>query len=216
MKRNAYHRRQIHTMNLKAIPGATPEQHWHALKNDDGQALERLYHLYANTLYNYGAKFSADQDLIKECIQSLFVTLWTRRGYLGQPKNVKNYLFKAFRLSISKKTKLLQQYESYEEVEHYHFQATINIEEELIIGEDHVALQQRIQASLEQLSARQREVIFLKFYEGLSYQEIAEVMGISVKGSYKIMARAIDKLREQMDNKDFPLLLLLLSMKFFN
>ncbi|KQC00069.1 RNA polymerase sigma factor [Pedobacter sp. Hv1] len=203
-------------MNLKAIPTATPEQHWHALKNDDGQALEKLYHLYANMLYNYGTKFSADQDLIRECIQLLFVTLWTRRNHLGQPKNVKNYLFKAFRLSIFKKAKLLQRHESYEEVEHYHFQASISIEEELIIGEDHIALQQRIQASLDQLSSRQREVIFLKFYEGLSYPEIAEVMGISVKGSYKLIARAIESLRDKMDNRDFPLLLLLLSLKFFN
>ena len=203
-------------MKLTARANSNPETHWHALKNDGAKALEELYHLYANPLYNYGAKFTSDKELIRDCIQSLFVTLWTRRTYLKQPDNVKNYLFKAFRLSIFKKASLLNKHERYEETEHYHFNAAINFEEKLIREENQLALQQRIQASLDQLSARQREAIFLKFYEGLSYEEIAEIMGISVKGSYKLMARAIDGLREQLDISDFSFLLLLLYAKFFN
>lgn len=203
-------------MKLTARANNNPENHWHALKNDGGKALEELYQLYANPLYNYGAKFTSDKELIRECIQSLFVTLWTRRSHLKQPANVKNYLFKAFRLSIFKKASLLNKHVSYEETEHYQFNATINFEEQLIKEEDQLDLQQRIQASLDQLSARQREVIFLKFYEGLSYEEIAEVMDISIKGTYKLMARAIDGLRGQLDMKDFSFLMLLLYAKFFN
>ncbi|WP_121196289.1 RNA polymerase sigma factor [Mucilaginibacter gracilis] len=178
--------------------------------------MESLYKKYANSLYNYGSKFTADKDLIKECIQELFVTLWTRRASLGEPQSVRNYLFKAFRLSLFKKTNMLQKQERYEETEHYPFDAAINIEETIINDEDKAALQRRLQASLDQLTARQREAIFLKFYEGLSYEEVAEVMGVSVKGAYKIMARAIDALREKLDQDDFLLLLSLFSLKLFH
>ncbi|WP_262707453.1 RNA polymerase sigma factor [Mucilaginibacter gracilis] len=178
--------------------------------------MESLYKLYANTLYNYGSKFTDDKDLIKECIQELFVTVWTRREYLSEPPNVRNYLFKAFRLSLFKKGNMLQKQVRYEETEHYDFHASITIEEEIITGEDNAVLQRRLQATLDQLTARQREAIFLKFYEGLSYEEIAEIMDISVKGAYKVMARAIDALRDKLDPDDFLLLLTLFSLKLFH
>ncbi|SDE95203.1 RNA polymerase sigma factor, sigma-70 family [Mucilaginibacter pineti] len=177
--------------------------------------MESLYKLYSNSLYNYGSKFTNDQDLIKECIQELFVTLWTRRAHLSEPANVRNYLFKAFRLSLFKKGNMIQKQVRYEEAEHYAFHASITIEDEIIIGEDNAALQSRLQATLEQLTARQREAIFLKFYEGLNYEEIAEVMDISVKGAYKVMGRAIDALRDKLDHNDFLILLALFSSKLF-
>lgn len=197
-------------------PDSTPEQYWKALKSDDGEALSVLYSLYANPLYNYGSKFSSDEEVVKECIQSLFVTLWDRRNSLGTPVNVKNYLFKALRVSIFKHKKLFEMQQRLKEGENYSFLATLSIEDELIIGEDTSALQLRLQAGLEQLSPRQREAVFLRFYEGMSYAEVAEVMDISVKGTYKVMARAIDALRENLDKGDFSVLFVLFSYKLFN
>lgn len=187
--------------------------HWASLKQGHPPALESLYRLYASSLYNYGSKFPVDQQLIKECIQELFVNLWTRRTHLGDPVNVKNYLFKAFRLSIFKKGNILQRQVSYEETEHYDFRATLNIEEEMIVGENNASVKERLEATLQKLSSRQREAIFLKFYEGQSYEEIAEIMDITIKGAYKVMARAIDSLRGMLEKDDFLLLLLLLSIK---
>ncbi len=202
--------------HISKTPNNTPEHHWLSLKKGDDKAMAILYKLYANKLYNYGSKFTNDQDLIKECIQELFVTLWTRRAFLSEPPSVRNYVFKAFRLSLFKKAHMLQKQVRYKETEHYTFHASISIEEEIISGEDNAALQSRLQATLEQLTARQREAIFLKFYEGLNYEEIAEVMDISVKGAYKVMARAIDALKDKLDREDFLLLLTLFSLKLFH
>ena len=63
------------------------------------------------------------------------------------------------------------------------------------------------------LTSRQREDIFLKFYEQLSYEEIADVMGISVKAGYKIMARSLDYLRKNLSKDDLLLLYLILHLK---
>lgn len=191
----------------------TAALYWPLLKQGEASALESLYKLYANALYNYGSKFSVDQDLIKECIQEVFVAIWTRRAQLGNPQNVKNYLFKAFRLSVFKKANLLQKQVSYEETEHYPFRASLNIEEEMITAENNAALKERLEITLNKLSARQREVIFLKFYEAQSYEEIAEIMNISQKGAYKVMGRAIDALRDLLSKEDFFLILMLFSIK---
>jgi len=169
--------------------------------------LESLYRLYANPLFNYGSKFSPDKDLIRECIQELFVTLWTRRTFLGEPLSVKNYLFKAIRLSIFKKGNLSRLNVSYDESEHYEFDAKLTIEDTIIIDEQNHQTKTRLEASLNQLTSRQREAIFLKFYEGLDYEEIAEIMNITVKGSYKVVARAVDALRTTLKPDEFLLLL---------
>jgi len=190
--------------------------HWLSLKNGDADALQKLYTLYSNSLYNYGSKFTPDKDLIKECIQELFVNLWTRRTFIGNPADVKNYLFKAFRLSVFKKAALLKKHQVYQEAENYPFHITLSAEDELITGEKNEELTKRIEAALGQLTDRQKEAVFLKFYENLSYDEIAVIMDISVKATYKLMARSLGFLRENLSKDDLLLLITLFYIKIYH
>jgi len=194
----------------------TATEQWNAFKDGNAEAFESLYQTYSAGLYNYGSKFTKDKDLIKECIQDLFVNLWTKRTSIGKPEHVKNYLYKSFRHSIFKKTFQLSKNESYEETESYSFQVVLNVEEALIDNERQSQVCDQLQQAIAKLTARQREAIFLKFYEQLSYEEIAEVMGISVKAGYKIMARSLDYLRNNLSKDDLLLFYLILHLKLFN
>jgi len=191
-------------------------QHWNGFKDGDPASFEYLYKTYSAGLYNYGSKFTKDKDLIKECIQDLFVGLWTNRNSVGNPDHVKNYLYKSFRHAIFKKTFHLSKNETYEETENYSFQVVLNVEETLINNERQLQVSEQLQNALAKLTARQREAIFLKFYEQLSYEEIAEVMGITVKAGYKIMARSLDYLRNNLSKDDLLLLYLILHLKLIN
>ncbi len=194
----------------------TPGQHWLSLKSGNASALETLYKLYSNALYNYGSKFTADKDLIKECIQELFVTLWTRREFISNPADMKNYLFKSFRLSVFKKASLLSKNEEYLEAEYYPFSVTLSIEDDMITDEKNDELKKRIETAMSQLTDRQKEAIFLKFYENLSYDEIAEVMGISTKATYKLMARSIAFLKDNLSKDDLLILLSVFYLKLYS
>lgn len=191
-------------------------QYWSSLKNGNPDALESLYKLYSNALYNYGSKFTADKDLIKECIQELFVGLWTRRDFISSPADVKNYLFKSFRLSVFKKAALINKNDEYVETEDYPFSVTVSIEDDIISAEKNDALKKRLESTISTLTDRQREAIFLKFYENLSYEEIAEVMGISVKATYKLMARSLSFLRDNLSKDDLLILLSLFYLKLYH
>lgn len=191
-------------------------QQWLAMKSGDPMALEILYKAYSGSLYNYGSKFTVDKDLIKECIQELFVNLWTRRDFISNPSDVKNYLFKSFRLSVFKKTALVGKNDEYLETENYQFSVTLNIEDDLIAGEKNDQLKKRLERTISLLTDRQKEAIFLKFYENLSYEESAEVMGITVKATYKLMARSLGYLRDNLSKDDLLLLLAVFSLKLYN
>nr|WP_199076130.1 sigma-70 family RNA polymerase sigma factor [Pedobacter sp. ASV19] len=192
------------------------KQYWLSLKNGNPDGLEMLYRLYSNPLYNYGSKFTADKDLIKECIQELFVNLWTRRTFISHPSDVKNYLFKSFRHSVFRKAALLQKNEEYQEAENYAFSVVLNMEDSIISAEQNEALKRRLEKAVSKLTDRQREAIFLKFNENLSYDEMADVMGISIKATYKIMARSLGFLREHLSSEDLAVLLSIFYLKLFD
>ncbi|WP_222539389.1 RNA polymerase sigma factor [Pedobacter polysacchareus] len=199
------------------MPEPTESIYWQSFKAGNADAFEYLYRNYASGLYNYGSKFSTDKDLIKECIQDLFVGIWTRRASLGNPEHLKNYLYKSFRRLIFKKAFRLQNFETYDETnDNYAFQVSLNVEEAMIDGEHRVNVSAQLNLAMAKLTARQREAVFLRFYEQLSYEEIAEVMDISVKASYKIMARALGFMKENLSKEDLMLLYLLLHLKLLN
>jgi len=56
-------------------------------------------------------------------------------------------------------------------------------------------LRARIRYFIETLPARQQEIIFLRFYEGLSYEEIADIMSISISSTYKLFYKALNNLQ---------------------
>ncbi|MBC8985322.1 sigma-70 family RNA polymerase sigma factor [Pedobacter sp. N36a] len=199
------------------MPDPTESIYWQSFKAGHADAFEYLYRNYASALYNYGSKFSQDKDLIKECIQDLFVGIWTRRASLGNPEHLKNYLFKSFRHLIFKKAFQLQNFETYDEAnDNYAFQISLNVEEAMIDGEHRINVSAQLNLAMAKLTARQREAVFLRFYEQLSYEEIAEVMDISVKASYKIMARALGFMKENLSKDDLMLLSLLLHLKLLS
>lgn len=191
-------------------------EQWNNFKKGNSQSFEYLYKLYATGLYNYGSKFSKDKELIKECIQELFVNMWTTRSNLGNPEHIKNYIYKSFRHIIFKKDIQFNKNESYEETENYTFEVVLNIEESMIDFEKQQQISQQLKNAVSKLTARQKEAIFLKFYEQLSYEEIAEIMGISVKASYKIMARSLEYLRKNLSKDDLLMLFLIFNLKLFN
>ena len=69
--------------------------------------------------------------------------------------------------------------------------------------------------ALNQLSPRQKEVLYLRYFEELEYNEIAGMMDISVKGVYKLNSRALETLRGILDmpNSGIISMLLLLRLK---
>ncbi|MNR65987.1 RNA polymerase sigma factor [compost metagenome] len=61
------------------------------------------------------------------------------------------------------------------------------------------------------MTARQREIIHLRFFEELPYTDIAEIMGLSTKDTYKLYYRALDSLKKHFGRFGLLVLLYLLN-----
>ncbi len=164
---------------------------WMDIRHDKEVAFEELF-LHSNGfLFNYGMHFTRNKEQVLYAIQSLFVYIWEHRSSLSQPADVKNYLLKAFRNTLLRKNKpaIIDFTTPYFET---------SIEDKIIAKEDASTVQKLLTRALTQLSDRQKEIIFLRFYDKKTTDDIAEIMGITPKATYKLMARALQMMRKEM------------------
>lgn len=190
----------------------TPDQlHWEALLNGNRDALAGLYEKYFDLLYEYGMRLCHDPELVKDCIQDLFIKLWTNRNNLSITTSIKPYLYTSLRNTVINK---LEQEKHIRERENktihdFPFNLHYNIESSMIQNEEDLDRNSLVINALEQLTSRQKECIYLRFYSGLEYTEIADIMNISLKAAYKIAGRAIGFLRKYLKEIDLYLPILL-------
>jgi RNA polymerase sigma factor (sigma-70 family) len=185
-------------MNVKPVylpTLAADRRDWDAFVTDDETAFQKLMERFYGALVNYGSKYSKDKELVKDNIQELFIDLWTHRHRLSQPTSVKAYLLTSLRRRLLRslsKPYFLSLTDQLSD-DFFHFEPSpelILIERESIVRQS-----QQVARYLNELPRRQREIIYLKYYQNLDREEIAEVMGISQQSVSNLLQKALLALR---------------------
>lgn len=166
---------------------------WLAFRKGDREAFARLAQGFYRTLYHYGTKLTRGHGLVDDCIQELFLELWKRREYLGETDQVRFYLLKALRRKIQHETRRESQYLSVDE--DLDFVGEFSIESRLIEMETSEWQLKKLRHMVSQLSKRQREVIYLKFYQELDYDQIAALMSITNQSARNLLHTALKDLK---------------------
>lgn len=173
------------------------EEMWVALKEGDKNALEQLFCRYYEDLFQYALKMSGHPEMAEDCIQDLFLEIWRRRNHLSEVKGVKTYLWTALRRSLiielrnKKKNRRLADKRRLEPIS----AMKLNAEELIIKKELDIQIKKQLAHAMDQLSARHREVLYLKFYEGMSYDEIEQIVSISCQTARNYVSEAFKVLK---------------------
>jgi RNA polymerase sigma factor (sigma-70 family) len=186
-------------------------QLWQQLKNGSELALGKLIKKYFNLLQNYGYKFVRNEDFVKDCVQEVFVEIWSRRQNISQPDSVRAYLLSSVRKRILRES-VRQKINGEDEI--------INIENDLKFAEfspELVMIEQentqetiqKVTILLNSLPKRQREVIYLRFYQNLERDEIAQIMGVNAQSVSNLLQAAFKTIRENWSGLIFHYLFLL-------
>lgn len=174
---------------------------WKRVINDDScEAFSALFKKYYKPLLNYGLQLVPRNQLVKDSIQELFFTIWDKRERLSDVENVSSYLYTSFRRTLFRQVKI---YQTWQKRDQAYFAETFNesrldTEQLLIVEELNREKKRNLQKAFENLNGHQKEVAFLKFYSGLSNDEICEIMGVKKESVYNYMYRAISTLKENM------------------
>jgi RNA polymerase sigma factor (sigma-70 family) len=181
---------------------------WEGLKKGDVQSLEALYTQYNESLYGYGKKFTADTHLVQDAIQETFISLWKYRSSIKVADTFNFYLLKSFRNQLLRLLK--ERANTTYTNENINFSFEVGFDTHIIAGEEHALLSKQVKEALNQLTARQREIIYFRFFEGRSFEEIAGIMDMQVRATYKLTSRALAALKAIMDGR--VMLLMLISI----
>jgi RNA polymerase sigma factor (sigma-70 family) len=156
---------------------------------------EELYKTYFKKFFNYGRKFTKDIYLIEDSIQEVFLDIWNKRQRSVEIESLNSYFFSSFRYNLFKKIKQGAQTLTLGDQDS---EPEFSIEQKIIAEEITNEQFLKVHEGLKALTSRQREAIFLRFYEGLSFDEVATVLNITVKATYKIMARSLATLKDNV------------------
>lgn len=182
-----------------------PQQHehivlWQALKNGNVDALGQLYNQFVEELFTYGSQFTQDKQQVMDAIHDLFLNLYKYRKNLADTDNVGYYLSRSLKNQILKspKAKVFCLPNNFFPGHLDTKLCVASHEEELIETEffDQQILQ--LSNAVNFLSKKQRQGIFLRFTENRQYEEIAEIMNVSVQTSRTLIYRAIKELRANL------------------
>ncbi|WP_324671770.1 RNA polymerase sigma factor [Hymenobacter sp. GOD-10R] len=165
---------------------------WESFKQGDWNAYTQLYNLHFKLLTNYGYKFTKDISFIEDAVQDLFIKLWTNKENLGSPLSVRNYLYKALRSILFRKMQARSRFTEIQDKDPLPFE--VSFDQVLIKTEEERELSIKIKSAVNALPARQQEIVFLRFYEGFSYLEIADIMEITIASTYKLLYKALNSI----------------------
>lgn len=171
---------------------------WGSFRSGDEKSLKEIYDQNYDMLMNYGYKFTSHVHIIEEAIQSLFIKMWRNRLNLNKPSSLRHYLLKAFRNTLVSQL----QSESRRKISLHSFEALPFTlvpppDERLIDREETGRQRQLLQSRMHLLTNRQREAIYLRFFQELSYEEIASLLKMNIGSVYKLIYRAIERLRSE-------------------
>ncbi len=191
------------------------EQLWNYFLDGRKEAFADIYNNHFTILYEYGMRLCCNTEVVKDCIQDLFVKLWINRENLKPTDAIKPYLYTALRSIVLNRLDQINRLAKREDrvLKLHTFEMHYTVEDGIIYKDEQAARSRQILKALNNLTPRQKESIFLRYYLGLEYPEIASIMQISVKASYKIVARAITVMRKyfkEMMVSDMLLFLMLL------
>lgn len=176
---------------------ATNKHLWKKFKQGDVDAFGKLSSLNYHALYNYGLRFSDDPDFVKDCIQELFLDLWERRANLSETDFVKPYLLKALRHRIIKENLYLKRFREHDQIP-FELNKEDSSWELAKVQEESVQLQiEQVKRCIAQLPRRQKEIIYLRYYQNMSYEQIALVMNISKASVATLHYRTLQNMKEQ-------------------
>jgi RNA polymerase sigma factor (sigma-70 family) len=170
---------------------------WSRLMEGDKDALAFIYNTYFPSLYRYGMKLHPDANLVKDCIHDLFTDIWLSRERLSVTDSIRFYLLASLKRRIGRQQQGLWQ----RLLDHAPVTLTFTgSHEDALIGEQvDRERREKLEKVINGLPRRQKEILYLRYYEGLDTQETAAIMSLSVNAAYVLLSKALNYLKKNSD-----------------
>ena len=199
---------KLDTTENSEISNLSDGQLWTELRKGNSDVLNALFYRFYDDLYFYGTKLVNDKNLIIDTIQDVFSILWESKKKLSDVRHIKAYIFKIFRNKLLKAPQKKINYFSLKDIDKIHEKEFIISQEDIIIEQEtRSQIAKKIIIVLEELTDKQKEILYLKFYCNLSNTDISQTLSINKQSTSNLLNRSINAFRKKLKNYELLLLL---------
>ena len=164
--------------------------------NEKQSKYKWLYETYEKDLFSYGMAFGLEKEALEDAIHDVFLHLYERDDKVWENANVKYYLCSCLKNRMLSLQRKKIRFKNIEETDEYSFMIDVEGFDMLEEEEDRLMMTRQLEKMLQSLTDRQREAIFFRFTQNLSFEEVAEKLNINTKGAQKLVYRALDNMRK--------------------
>lgn len=165
------------------------------IKASDREAFAGVFEALHDRLAHYALKITGQKAAAQDVVQQAFTSLWDMRSSLEPEESLEALLFRivrnrAYNYKRDQRTRATN---------HEALQRDVEPSQDTPAADmDAARLEENLQAWVSDLPERQREALILSRFEGLSHEEIGEVMQISPSTVNNHIVRALKKLRRKV------------------
>ncbi|WPO77973.1 RNA polymerase sigma factor [Flavobacterium sp. KACC 22761] len=188
---------------------------WNKLKDGDEKSFSMLFERYYADLVRYGNSLSPFEEKVQDCIQDVFTDIWIYRDTLQNSVVVKAYLLSSVRKRIARLHERDHIFRKTTSTDSVAFLLEFSVDHELLDEADDDAKEKIIHLNklLNELPARQKEALYLRYHQGLSVEQIAEMLDVNYQSASNLLHRGLMSLRKDWKGS-FGLFLLLSASSF--
>jgi RNA polymerase sigma-70 factor (family 1) len=179
----------------KLINGKNEKQLVARLLNGSEEAFTELYHGYHKRIYFFALGYLKVREDAEEIVHDVFVQVWKTRTNLNQSLSFEGYICTIAKNMVYNLLKKRSYDQLYRDHVQLHVAPFSNETEEHI---HYAELNRLTQEAISHLPARRKEVYQLCREEGLSHQEVAEKLGISINTVKDQMSKALEDIRQYL------------------
>ena len=166
-------------------------------------------------MYRFAKRFVVSVDEAEDVVQDTFVELWKRKDELSDENHIRAFLFRTVytrSLNVLKHRGITQNYaESMQQLELQRAQFYQPNNNETLQHIEDEELRGQIQAAINELPDKCREVFIMSYIHEMKNKEIADLMSLSVKTVEVHIYKALKFLRKRLDYLTFLSLIFLLG-----
>jgi RNA polymerase sigma factor (sigma-70 family) len=193
-------------MSTKKESDVEFDELWQKFLSGDDESFDRLYDKFVRILFAFGLQFTYDRELVKDCIQDVFVKMYETRLQLYHVENANTFLRIALKnriINAIKKEKTHSKFintAEFSEIDD--FTAYQNME----YYEEEQHNRNMIEAMLKLLTPQQKRVVQFRYFEDMSLEEISILLKINYQSVQNILQRAITKMRKHFESRNESIL----------
>lgn len=162
------------------------------LRGGDTTAFGKIYTIFAPVLYQRLLRLLKDTDIVEEILQDTFLKLWEKRVQIDPEQAFTTYLYRiADHLAIDVFRRISRDKALQQELWASTLSFYLHTEETFLAKEQ----RQLISMAIEQLPPKRKQILILCKLEDKSYQEVAQLMGISVSTVSNQLVKAIKEIK---------------------